>query len=66
MNYQAFDDQFDEVFGKDDREESKVYEMDRAVHSAHLHRLLHKAKRQQDLSMSDVILAQEALKFFQI
>jgi len=30
MNYHAFDDQFDEVFGKDDREEHKVYEMDRA------------------------------------
>jgi len=61
-----FDEQFGEVFGRDDREEHKVYELDRVVHSMHLHRLVHKAKRQQDLCMNDVLLAQAALKFFDI
>jgi len=59
-------DDMAEEHGKDDREEHKVYELDRVVHSMHLHRLIHKAKRQQDLCMNDVLLAQAALKFFDI
>jgi hypothetical protein len=59
------DEQFNEVFGRDDRQESRAYALDEAEARLKIFRLLHKAKRGM-CTDNDAELAREGLKFFGI